>query len=146
MIESAVCNNPKIILICFFNKWEWWWINRLVESPWLGGAAITTFAIKKLYTPGSYVILVTSEGFVRILSYLKSCVLTCTLRIWTSRSSLCKILRKVPKMRFISPIYMSRHNFWCMTWGFWTIFFQPQKVDREQSGSQSLRKTVEFWK
>ena len=84
MIESAVCNNPKIILICFFNKWQWWWINRLVESPWLGGAAITTFAIKKLYTPGSYVILVTSEGFVRILSYLKSCVLTCTLKIWTS--------------------------------------------------------------
>ena len=34
----------------------------------LGGAAMTTFAIKMYYTPGSYVILVTYEGFVRIFS------------------------------------------------------------------------------
>ena len=128
MIESAVCNNPKIILICFFNKWEWWWINRLVESPWLGGSTITTFAIKKLYTPRSYIILVTSEGLVRILSYLKS-VLTCTLKIWTS-------FKVLPKQDFekssknevhISNIHVKTQLFMYDMGGSEHFFFNPRR-------------------
>ena len=50
-------------------------------------------------------------------------------------------------MKFISVIYMSRHNFWCMTRGdSWHLNFQLQKVDWEPSGRQNWGQMMEFWK
>ena len=50
-------------------------------------------------------------------------------------------------MKFISVIYMSRRNFWCMTRGDSShLNFQLQKVDWGPSGRQNWRKTMEFWK
>ena len=50
-------------------------------------------------------------------------------------------------MKFISVIYMSRCNFWCMTRGDSShLNFQLQKVDLGPSGRQNWRKTIEFWK
>ena len=50
-------------------------------------------------------------------------------------------------MKFISSMYMSRHNFWCMTRGDSShVNFQLQKVDWGPSGRQNWRKTMEFLK
>ena len=50
-------------------------------------------------------------------------------------------------MKFISVIYMSRRNFWCMTRGDSShLNFQLQKVDWEPSGRQNQGKMMEFWK
>ena len=50
-------------------------------------------------------------------------------------------------MKVISWMYMSRHNFWCMTRGDSShLNFQVQKVDWGPSGRQNWRKTMEFWK
>ena len=49
-------------------------------------------------------------------------------------------------MRFISAIYKSRRNFWCMTRGYsQQLNFQLQKVDGEPSGRQNWTKTLDFW-
>ena len=48
-------------------------------------------------------------------------------------------------MKFISAIYMSRRNFWCMTrGGCQQKIFHLQKGDGGQSGSQDLMKTVDL--
>ena len=50
-------------------------------------------------------------------------------------------------MKFISVIYISRRNFWGMTWEDYShLNFQLQKVDWEPSGRQNQGKMIEFWK
>ena len=53
----------------------------------------------------------------------------------------------VLQIKFITPFYSSRRNFWCMTRGDSSHFnFQLQKVDWGTSGRQNWMKTMEFWK
>ena len=87
----------------------------------LGGAAMTTFMIKKLYTPVSYVILVPYEGFQSIL-FFKS---TFFLKSWHLASWLFSIhllgLNKncwePPPMSYIKSCFLT------CTLEIWTLFY-----------------------
>ena len=130
-------------------------------------------AIKKLYTPGSYVIwsFLGLKKKLRIpphvMSYIKSCVLTCMYigdmnLIWCAPNAKFHVLYNIGNfsqfLELFSKFCLRRIlNDTCQdttfeVWhgegggGFSTFFFQPQKVDGEQTGNQDIKKTVDFWK
>ena len=107
------------------------------------------------------------ENPPHVMSYIKSCVLTCMYigdmnLFWCAPNAKFHVLYNNGNfsqfLELFSKFCLRRIlNDTCQdttfeVWhgegggGFSTFFFQPQKVDGEQTGNQDIRKTVDFWK
>ena len=86
----------------------------------LGGAAMTTFMIKKLYTPVSYVILVPYEGFQSILFFKSTFFLKSWL--WLPDCSLSTFWGWIKIVENPPPCHTSKVVSWHVHWKYEPYF------------------------